>query len=76
MAKYRAVLLVPSIVEFECDGTQDEASQRAREIADGMGKTNSIHPLQVGTPHEVYEPKILECVVTEGRPQPELLLVA
>ena len=71
MAKYRAVLLVPSIVEFECDGTQDEASGRAKEIADGMGKTNSIHPRQKGEP---YVPKVLEVVVTEGKPKPDLYI--
>lgn len=68
MAKYRAVLLVPLIVEFECDGTQVEAGKRAKEIADGMGKTQSIHPRQEGQP---YTPKVLEVVVTEGKPSPE-----
>ncbi len=71
MAKYRAVFLVPSIVEFECSGTQNEASKQAKEIADGMGKTRSLHPRQMGTPNEVYEPKILEVIVTEGVPEPE-----
>ena len=69
MDKYRAVLLVPSIVEFECDGTQYEASEQALEIAGGMGKTNSIHPRQKGEP---YVPKVLEVVVTEGKPKPDL----
>lgn len=65
MAKYRAVLLVPSIVEFECEGTEAEASKRAEDIASGMGKTNSIHPRQEGEP---YIPKVLEVVVTDGKP--------
>lgn len=69
MARYRAVLLVPSIVEFECNGTQYEASEQAKEIADGMGKTNSIHPRQKGEP---YTPKVLECVITDGKPNPDL----
>ncbi len=65
MAKYRAVLLVPSIVEFECEGTEAEASKRAQEIAGGMGKTKSIHPRQKDEP---YIPKVLEVVITEGQP--------
>ena len=72
MAKYRAVLLVPSIVEFECSGTQDEASEQAKEIAGGMGKANSIHPKQIDTPNEIYTPKVMECVVVEGVPKPDI----
>ena len=71
MAKYRAVFLVPSIVEFECDGTQLEAGEQAKDIANGMGKAKSLYPRQVDGPNEVYEPKVLEVVVTEGKPSPE-----
>ena len=67
MAKYRAVLLVPSIVEFENPGTQEQASEQVKRIADSMGKTASIHPRQNGAP---YEPKVLECCVVEGTPKP------
>lgn len=70
MAKYRAVLLVPSIVEFENPGTQENASEQVKRIAAGLGKAKSMHPRQSGSDHEVYEPKVLECVVIEGEPVP------
>jgi len=76
MAKYRAVLLVPSIVEFECNGTQDDASKQAKEIADGMGKAKSLHPKQIDTVNAIYGPKVLEVIVTEGAPAPPVKLVA
>lgn len=67
MAKYRAVLLVPTIVEFENNGTQEHVSEQVKRIASGMGRTVSVHPRQKGAP---YEPKILECCVVEGEPKP------
>ena len=73
MAKYRAVFLVPSIVEFECDGTISEASDCAKDLADGMGKASSLHPQRAD---ELYVPKVLEVVVTDGSPKPELSFVA
>ena len=65
MAKYRAVLLVPTVVEFENPGTERHVTDQVRRIADGMGKAKSYHPRQEGG---TYLPKVIECVVTEGAP--------
>lgn len=65
VAKYRAVLMVPTVVEFENPGTQQHATSQVRRIASGMGKTKSEHPRQ---PDALYEPKVLECVVIDGEP--------
>lgn len=70
VAKYRAVFLVPSIVEFECSGSHKAASKQAREIADSMGKAKSIHPRQLDA---IYAPKVLEVVVVEDVAKPQLL---
>jgi len=69
MAKYRAVLLVPTIVEFESEGSVTHVTEQANRIARGMGKTYSIHPRQNSAP---YEPKVLECVIVEGDPKPDM----
>lgn len=66
MAKYRAVLMVPTVVEFENPGTQQHASDQVKRIASGFGRTKSVHPRQ---PETIYEPKVLECVVIEGDPE-------
>ena len=76
MAKYRAILLVPSIVEIECDGTVEEATKQVRDIADGMGRAFSFHPKQHDTPNAWYEPKLIECVCVAGTPKPPVKLVA
>lgn len=72
MAKYRAVLLVPTIVEFENEGSAHGVTEQVKRIASGMGRTNSIHPRQNGAP---YEPKVMECVVVEGTTPPDLDIV-
>lgn len=41
MSKYRAVLMVPTIVEFENPGSERQVTSQARGIARGMGKAKS-----------------------------------
>ena len=62
--KYRAVLLVPSIVEFENEGTDKHVTEQINRIAGGMGKCFSNHPRQ---PDTIYEAKVVECVKVQGR---------
>ena len=69
MAKYRAVLLVPSVVEFENPGTIQHVTEQVNRIANGLGRAKSQHPRQEGSQHEVYSPRVMECVVIEGAPE-------
>lgn len=59
MAKYRAVLMVPSVVEFENWGGERTVTEHVNRIAAGMGRCDSMHPTQAGV---IYEPKVIECV--------------
>ena len=72
MVRYRAVFMVPCVVEFENPSTVDRVNEQARRIADGMGRTRSLHPRQRNM---TYSPKVLECIAVSGRPprmKPEL----
>ena len=70
MAKYRGVLLVPTVIEFESSGSVTHVQEQARRIARGMGKCHSnIHKAHV------FEPTLMEISVTEGGPAPEGLNV-
>lgn len=53
MAKYRAVILAPRIVEVECDPAQ--ITKQLSDIADGMGKATSMVRKKY-----VYKPVVLE----------------
>ena len=68
MAKFRAVLMVPSVIEFENGGTMQKATEQAKRIADGMGKAKPMHPRQHDVP---YTPKLVELICTEGEPKPD-----
>ena len=65
MTKYRAVLMVPSVVEFENDGPMTNVTEQVKCIADGLGKAVSKFPFHKEAP---YAPMVLECVVVEGTP--------
>lgn len=69
MAKYRAVLLVPSVVEFENPGTMEHVTEQVNRIASGLGRAKSLHPRQSNSQHEIYSPRVLECVVVDGAPE-------
>lgn len=62
MAKYRSVLMVPTIVEFESEGSMTHVSEQAKRIAKGLGKAES-HKEGYGP----YEPKVLEVTQEEGK---------
>lgn len=68
MAKYRAVLMVPSVVEFENPGSMEKVTEQVNRIANGLGKARSFHPRQEGTQHEVYAPRVMECCIVAGTP--------
>lgn len=68
MTKYRAVLLVPSVVEFENEGTMEQVTEQVKRIAGGLGKAASMHPLRKIP--EPYVPLVAECVVVDGVPKP------
>ena len=42
MAKYRGVLLVPTVIEFESDGSEKHVTEQALRVARGMGKADSL----------------------------------
>lgn len=59
MGRYRAVLLVPSVVEFDNPGTDEHVTGQIVRIASGMGKCLSLHPKQGKV---TYAAKVVECV--------------
>lgn len=68
MAKWRGVLLVPTVIEFESEGSYKHVTEQARRIAGGMGRADS---LKEGS--DPYEPKLMEVCITEGEPpKPDL----
>ena len=63
MPKYRAVLLVPSVVEFENPGNEANVTEQVNRIAAGMGKAKSQHPRQTELlVHDTYTARVIECV--------------
>lgn len=68
MAKYRGVLLVPTVIEFESVGSLMHVTEQAKRIADGMGRAES---LKIG--QAPYEPKLMEVCITEGELPPKEL---
>lgn len=71
MAEYRAVLMVPTVVEFESDGSYMHITEQAKRIADGMGRAKSLKDDQAP-----YEPKLMEVCITSGEPpKPEMNVI-
>lgn len=66
MAKYRGVLMVPTVIEFDSEGSLKHVTEQAKRIADGMGRAESLKEDQAP-----YEPKLMEVCITEGKPAPE-----
>ena len=62
MAKYRGVLMVPTVIEFESEGSMNHVSEQARRIARGMGKAESRKD-----GYGPYEPKLIEVALEEGK---------
>lgn len=62
MAKFRAVLLVPTVVEIESEGSWAHVTEQARRIARGMGKAESHKE-----GYAPYEPKLMEVSLEEGQ---------
>lgn len=65
-AKYRAVYLVPMIIEFENPGSERHVTEQARRLADSMGNTRSV----ASKKDHVYSPTLMEVARIEGAPQP------
>jgi hypothetical protein len=65
MAKYRGVLMVPTVIEFESEGSETHVTEQARRICRGMGKATSAC-----TPDFEYEPTLMEIKRTEGEAPP------
>jgi len=71
MAKWRGVLLVPTVIEFDSDGSYKHVTEQALRVARGMGKANSMKDDQAP-----YEAKLMEVCITEGEPpHPEMNIV-
>lgn len=64
MNRYRAIVQVPTIVEFDNPGTMKHVTDQIEKIAAGMPSVNSAHPRQMGVP---YVSKVLECVRLEQK---------
>lgn len=61
MIKYRAVVMVPTVIEFE-GGPPTYASEQVKRLAKSMGCATSMHPRRHG---DLYEGFALECVNLE-----------
>ena len=61
MIKYRAVVMVPTVIEFE-GGPPTYACEQVKRLAKSMGSATSIHPRRHG---DLYEGFPLECVNLE-----------
>lgn len=64
--KYRAVLLVPVVVEFENPGNHTHVTEQARRLAHGFGATRSI----ASDNDHLYQPTLMEVARVEGAPPP------
>lgn len=69
MVKYRAVVMVPTVIEFE-GGPPSYASEQVRRMAKGMGHATSMHPRKHG---DLYEGFPLECVSLEDEAAVDLM---
>jgi len=71
MAKWRGVLLVPTVIEFESEGSYRHVTEQALRVARGMGKADSLKDGQ-----SPYEPKLMEvCIIDGNLPAEELNIV-
>lgn len=66
MNRYRAVIQVPTVVEFENPGTDRHVTEQVNRIAAGMGFIESHHPRQHG---DLYLCNVLECVRIDDTPK-------
>lgn len=57
--------MVPTVIEFESEGSERHVTEQALRVARGMGKADS---LKVSDP---YEPKLMEVCIIEGELPPE-----
>lgn len=56
MNKYRAILMVPTVVEFKNQvGSRESVTDQAKQIADSRGKAASI------VREHTYTPTVVEC---------------
>ena len=61
---------MPTVIEFESDGSEKHVTEQALRVARGMGKADS---LKMPMP---YEPKLMEVCIIEGElPQAELNVI-
>jgi len=58
--------MVPTVIEFESEGSLRHVTEQAKRIADGMGRAHSLKDNQAP-----YEPKLMEVCITEGKPPAE-----
>ena len=68
MTKYRGVLMVPTVIEFESEGSPAHVTEQAKRIARGMGKCSSLKEDQTH-----YEPKLMEVCVMGEPDHPDLV---
>jgi hypothetical protein len=68
MAKWGGVLMVPTVIEFESEGSYKHVTEQAKRVAQGMGRAPSLKIDQAP-----YEPKLMEVCITEGEPPKEEL---
>lgn len=54
--------MVPTVIEFESEGSMKHVTEQARRIAKGMGKCESRKDDQ-----KDYEPKLLEVALESGK---------
>jgi len=60
--------MVPTVVEFESEGSLMHVTEQAKRIAEGMGRAESLKEDQAP-----YEPKLMEVCITQGKPAPDEL---
>ena len=59
---------MPTVIEFESEGSYRHITEQALRIARGMGKADSLK--YAGKP---YEPKLMEVCIVDGEPPKEEL---
>jgi hypothetical protein len=63
LGKFRAVVMVPQVVEFHADPTMDEATKEARRLASTFNNARSL--CQAGG-EEFFFPILSEVALMEG----------
>ena len=62
--------MVPTVIEFDSEGSMRHVTEQALRIARGMGKCESFKDEEM-----VYEPKLMEVCIIEGETTPNELNV-